>query len=169
MEDLIRNKVKESGLIAVDLAEFNPKETDILSFDIADYLWQGLILKEKDFRQFISDHDWTQYEQKSVYVHCSADAIVPTWAYMLVVTKLQPYVKKALVGSKLDLLKSLIVDQIQTFDLSDKIDGRFIVKGCADIPAPEFSMVELTKHLQTVAKSIMYGEPCSTVPIFKRK
>lgn len=168
-EGLIRNKVQESGLIAIDLGDFKPNEANVCSFDLADYLWQGLILKEKEFRQAIAALDWTSYADKFVYVHCSADAIVPTWAYMLVVTKLQPFAHKVLVGSRLDLLKAMIVDQIRSYALDDKIDGKFIVKGCADIPAPEFSMVELTKHLQPVAKSIMYGEPCSTVPIFKRK
>lgn len=163
----IRNKIKESGLINIDLADFKPDTNTITSFDIADHLWQGLVLKEKDFRAFLAENDWSVYAGKNVYIHCSADAIVPTWAYMLVAVKLQGIAAFATVGSETDLQKAIIKEKIDKLDTSAFPDGRFIVKGCADIASPEFAMVTLTQKLQPVAKSIMYGEPCSTVPVYK--
>lgn len=163
----IRNKIKESGLVSIDLADFKPDRSSIVGFDIADQLWQGLVLKEKDFRNFIATNDWSVFSGKNVYVFCSADAIVPTWAYMLVCSKLKDIAAFSIAGNEIDLQKFLIQQKIDAFDLSQHSAGRFIVKGCADIPCPEFAMVSLTLKLQTVAKSIMYGEPCSTVPIYK--
>jgi hypothetical protein len=165
----IRNKVKESGLINLDLADFKPNELEIVGLDIAGQLWQGLILKEKDFREYIKTENWSIYSSKSVFIHCSADAIVPTWAYMLVATALHGIANRVVVGSKLDVEKILIQEKIDSFSVEEFQDGRFIIKGCSDISAPEFAMVCLTQKLQPFAKSIMYGEPCSTVPIFKAK
>lgn len=165
----IRNKVKESGLISMDLADFKPNQSLITSIDIADNLWQGLVLKEKDFRNYIDTHDWSQYKNRFVHIHCSADAIVPTWAYMLVASKLVGVARLALVGSKVELEKQVIALNILSIDVTDYIDGRIIIKGCADIACPEFAMVTLIQKLQPIAKSIMYGEPCSTVPVYKRK
>lgn len=163
----IRNKIKESGLISLDLADFKPNINNIIEFDIAPQLWQGLILKEKDFRTFIAEHDWSQYAGKDVYIHCSADAIVPTWAYMLISVKLLNVCHFSVVGNEIDLQKAMILKKISEFDTSQYRDGKFIIKGCADIASPAFAMVELTNKLQPTAKSIMYGEPCSTVPIYK--
>jgi hypothetical protein len=165
----IRNKVKESGLISMDLADFKPNQSLIISIDIADNLWQGLVLKEKDFRNYIDTHDWSQYKNLFVHIHCSADAIVPTWAYMLVASKLVGVARLSLDGSKVELEKQVIALNILSIDVKDYIDGRIIIKGCADITSPEFAMVTLVQKLQPIAKSIMYGEPCSTVPIYKRK
>lgn len=165
----IRNKVKESGLISMDLADFKPNQSLIVSIDIAYNLWQGLVLKEKDFRNYIDTHDWSQYKNQFVHIHCSADAIVPTWAYMLVASKLVGIARLALVGSKVELEKQVIALNILSIDVTDYIDGRIIIKGCADITSPEFAMVTLVQKLQPIAKSIMYGEPCSTVPVYKRK
>lgn len=165
----IRNKVKESGLISMDLEDFKPNQSLIVSIDIADNLWQGLVLKEKDFRNYIDTHDWSQYKNQFVHIHCSADAIVPTWAYMLVASKLVGIARLALVGSKVELEKQVIALNILSIDVTDYIDGRIIIKGCADITSPEFAMVTLVQKLQPIAKSIMYGEPCSTVPVYKRK
>lgn len=169
--DEIKNKVAESGLIAMDLADFKPSQQSICEIDIAIYLWQGLVLKEKDFRTAIQDHNWNQYEHKSVYIHCTADAIVPTWAYMLVASKLEGLVQLYVVGSKNDLEKVMIQQKMNelNLDLPEFDSKRYIIKGCADISCPEFAMTELMKKIQPTAKSIMYGEPCSTVPIFKRK
>jgi hypothetical protein len=166
--DEIRNRVKESGLITVDLEIFKPKGT-IREIDIADQLWQGIALKEKDFRQWIKDHDWDQYNDASVYIHCSADAIVPTWAFMLVSSMVTPIAQTALVGDRADLEKLMIKNAIAAYDISEMKDGRIIIKGCSDIESPAYAMVELMKRLQPVAKSIMYGEPCSAVPVFKRR
>ena len=166
--DEIVNRVKESGLISIDLASYKPTE-EIVEVDIATQLWQGLVLKEKDFRAWIKEHDWSLYATKAVYVHCSVDAIVPTWAYMLVGSKLQESGAKYVIGDRTDLEKQLIKANILAEDISDYTDGRIIIKGCSDISCPEFAMVELVRHLQPISKSIMYGEPCSTVPVFKRK
>ena len=166
--DEIVNRVKESGLISMDLADFKPRLA-IAEVDISDQLWQGLVLKEKDFRAWVKDHDWSSYEGKAVFVHCSADAIVPTWAYMLVGSSLLSYTSNFVIGSKSDLEKQLILNRILAEPLDAYLDGRIIIKGCADVADPAFAMTELVKHLQPVAKSIMYGEPCSTVPVFKRK
>lgn len=163
----IVNRVQESGLIPMDLADFKPK-VEIVEIDIANQLWQGLILKEKDFRSWIKENDWKSYEGKAVFIHCSADAIVPTWAYMLVASQLVAVSPAFIVGSKIDLEKELIKTEIAKINLAEFNDGRIIIKGCSDIASPEFAMSELLKHLQPVAKSIMYGEPCSTVPIFKK-
>lgn len=164
----IVNRVKESGLISMDLADFKPKE-QIVEIDIAGQLWQGLVLKEKDFRAWIKAHDWAQYDGKAVFVHCSVDAIVPTWAYMLVASHLQDHCADFVIGTQLDLEKQLIRKKMEQLNLSDYRDGRVIIKGCSDIASPEFAMVELLRLLQPVVKSVMYGEPCSTVPVFKRK
>ena len=164
----IRNKVTESGLISLDLAKYKPT-INIVGIDISEQLWQGLALKEKDFRTWIKENDWSIYSEKAVYIHCSADAIIPTWAFMLISTRLNGIAHSYLVGTKEDIQKQLIVTNIKNEDLTPYMDGRIIVKGCSDIPCPDFSMVELIKLLQPVAKSIMYGEPCSTVPVFKRK
>ena len=166
--DEIKNKVKGSGLIQLDLADYKPR-VPIVGIDLAAQLWQGLVLKEKDFRAWIKENDWDGYENKAVFIFCSADAIVPTWAYMLVASALQSISKKVLVGTQLDLEKALISEAITAIDLTEFQDGKVIVKGCSDIAAPEFAMVTLLAHLQGVVQSIMYGEPCSTVPIYKRK
>lgn len=167
MEEII-NRVQDSGLISLDLANFKPN-TEIIGIDIVEQLWQGLILKEKDFRAWIKENDWTNYKNKAVYIHCSADAIIPTWSYMLVASKLNGIADDYCVGSKIDLEKKLIQKAISNIQLDTLKDGKVIIKGCSDISAPDFAMVELIKHLQGHVKSIMYGEPCSTVPIYKRK
>lgn len=165
----IRNKVKESGLISMDLAIFKPDKSQIIGIDIADQLWERLILKEKMFREYIDSNDWSQFKGKYVHIFCSEDAIVPTWAYMLVSSKLVDVAKMVIVGNQIALEKQLISSKIEALDLSEFKDGRIIIKGCADIVEPEYAMSQLIQKLQPVAKSIMYGEPCSTVPIFKRK
>lgn len=166
--DEIVNRVKASGLISLDLAQFKPKVA-LVDLDIADQLWQGLVLKEKDFRAWIQENDWSQFDGKAVQIHCSADAIVPTWAYMLVASSLTVRGIDFVVGTRLDLEKHLIHEAIFAQDLEPYRDARIIIKGCSDIAAPEFAMAEMIRFLQPVAKNIMYGEPCSTVPIFKRK
>ncbi|MEN9699455.1 MAG: hypothetical protein RLZZ301_653 [Bacteroidota bacterium] len=165
--DSITNKVKESGLIQLDLADFKPK-TEHVGIDLADQLWQGLVLKEKEFRAWIKAHEWAHYANKAVYIYCSTDAIIPTWAYMLVTSALQKVGVFSQVGSETELAKTLIAHEIQKINLSELTDQRVIIKGCADIQDPAFAMSFLVTHLQAHVKSIMYGEPCSTVPIFKR-
>lgn len=166
--EAIVNKVKESGLISLDLADFKAKG-NLHGIDLADCLWQGLVLKEKDFRTWIKEHNWSQYQGKSVYIFCSADAIIPTWAYMLVGSNLVGVADTFLVGTKEDLEKEIVTHNIRKLNFADFSEGRIIIKGCSDISNPDFAMTELIRHLQPVARSIMYGEPCSTVPLFKRK
>ncbi|TNE55642.1 MAG: DUF2480 family protein [Bacteroidetes bacterium] len=168
MTEMIRNKVQESGLINMDLADFKPNRMRLIGFDLKDFLWQELVLKEKDFRARLKEFDWNQFEGKSVFVHCSADAIVPTWAFMLVSSYLSEAGVQHLIGGQMDLEKWMIREKIGALNPMDYQDGRIIIKGCSDITAPEFAMTELLKFLQPLAKSIMYGEPCSTVPIYKR-
>lgn len=164
----IVNKVEQSGIIQMDLADFKPN-SKILGIDLAEALWQGLVLREKDFRDWVKNHDWDQYENSSVYIFCSADAIVPTWAFMLIGSNLVGKCDTFLVGSKEDLEKELIKQAIHQLDLEKYKDGKIIIKGCSDISSPSFAMTELIRFLQPVSKSLMYGEPCSTVPLYKRK
>ena len=163
----IRNRVKESGLISMDLAEFVPT-VNAVEIDLKDQLWQGLALKEKDFRSWIKTHDWEQYSDKAVNVTCSVDAIIPRWAYMLVSSKLLEANAFSVIGDETELQNALIKQKITELDLKEFTDSRIIIKGCANVKDPAFAMSELLKQLQPVAKSIMYGEPCSTVPVFKR-
>jgi len=164
----IKNKVAESGLLQMDLANFKPT-IEIVGIDIAPQLWEGLILKEKDFRLWIKEHDWSEYQKKAVFIFCSADAIVPVWAYMLITSKLAEINAISIVGTKNELQKSLIKHSIESVDLSEYQDTKIIVKGCSDIASPEYAMATFLAHFQKVASSIMFGEPCSTVPIYKRK
>lgn len=167
MEEII-NKVKESGLISLDLADFKANG-NLQGIDLADCLWQGLVLKEKDFRAWIKEHNWKQYQGKSIFIFCSADAIIPTWAYMLVGSQLVGVADNFLAGTKQELEKEIVTQNIRKLPLADFQDERIIIKGCSDISNPDHAMTELIRHLQPVARSIMYGEPCSTVPLYKRK
>ena len=166
MEEII-NRVQDSVLIPLDLATFKPK-SEIIGLDISNHLCQGLILKEKEFRAWIKAHNWDEFKNKAVYIHCSADAIIPTWAYMLVASKLNGIAADFLVGSKIELEKALIKQAIQNISTEALKNGKIIIKGCSDIAAPDFAMVELIKHLQDHVLTIMYGEPCSSVPIYKK-
>lgn len=163
----IRNKVKESGLVQLDLAAYKPKQP-LVGIDLSEQLWQGLVLKEKDFREWIKTHNWQQYTDKAVYIYCSTDAIIPTWAFMLVSSALQKENVYSQVGSEIELAKALIQEEICSIPIDEIQDQRVIVKGCADIQDPAFAMSYLVRFLQPYVKSIMYGEPCSTVPIFKK-
>lgn len=168
VQENIVNKVAQSGLITVDLADFAPKE-EIVIYDMKANLFQGLILREKDFRAFIKEHDWSQYAGKHIGIICSADAIVPTWAYMLLTNKLEPYALSVHFGDKNTVLDNLFRDALQAVDFQSYVDQRVVVKGCGDIYVPESAFIQFTAGLSKVVKSIMYGEPCSTVPVFKRK
>ena len=165
--ETIRNKVKESSLVQLDLAAFKPKQA-LVGIDLSEQLWQGLVLKEKDFRNWIKNHNWTQYEGKAVYIFCSTEAIIPTWAFMLVSSALQKENIYSQVGAELELAKALIQEEICSIALEEIQDQRVIIQGCADIPDPAFAMSYLVRFLQPHVKSIMYGEPCSTVPIYKK-
>lgn len=166
MENEIVNKVANSGLITIDLEEFYPKGERIL-FDIKPVLFHELILKEKDFRDFIKHHDWTVYKDKFMAITCTADAIIPTWAYMLLTIALEPYAKKVIFGT-LDTLEAVLFNEsLRSITYEDYKDKRVVIKGCGNLPVTTNAYVELTNGLKPFAKSIMYGEPCSTVPLYK--
>jgi hypothetical protein len=168
MENVIINKVAESVLTSLDLEEYYPKG-DTAVFDLKDHLFMGLILKEKDFRAALQTYDWEQFRDKNVAITCSADAIIPMWAYMLVASNLQPVAKEVVFGEEKDILKTLLLRNLATIKGEEFTDKRVVVKGCGDVAIPEAAYVEITNKLRPYVKSIMYGEPCSTVPIFKRK
>lgn len=168
MEAEIINKVAASGIVTIDLEEYYPKE-NIVELDINPFLFMEMILKERDFRQQLKDTDWTQYKDKYVAVFCSSDAIIPRWAFMLMATYLQPYAKDFIAGTKEDLINRLMVKNLETIDFAAFQDKRVVIKGCGDIDISAVAYLEITKRLLPYVQSIMYGEPCSTVPVFKRK
>ncbi|WP_316790775.1 DUF2480 family protein [Pedobacter frigoris] len=162
------NKVAASGLITLNLEEYL-HQGERLVYDIKDNLFHGLMLREKDFREFIKTHDWSAYADKNVAITCTADAIVPTWAYMLLANKMKPFANEIVFGSLETLETVLFTKALSKIDLKTFENERVVVKGCADIELPVSAYVEITSLLTPVVKSIMYGEPCSTVPIYKRK
>lgn len=164
----INNKVAESGLLSFDLETLRtPGERK--QVDIAPWLFQGMILREIEFRDHIKAHDWSTYKDCLVAVHCSADAIIPTWSYMLIASALTPYASRVCFGN-LDALESrLYAEAIDRLDLDTFRDQRVVVKGCSDNAVPSSAYVHLTARLQPVVRSIFFGEPCSTVPVYKRK
>lgn len=168
MADEIINKVSNSKLITLDLEELYPEGERVL-FDIKDWLFNQIILKEKDFRASVKNHDWSRYENTYVALTCSVDAIIPSWAYLLLSSELAPYSKKIVVGN-LELLEtSLFQDIIQNLSIESFKEKPIIIKGCAQKPIPASAFSMLIHKLQPIAKSIMYGEACSTVPLFKKK
>jgi hypothetical protein len=168
MSDIIKNKVAESGLITLDLETFYPSE-EIIAFDLREHLFMGMILKEKDFRAALQGMDWEQYRNNNVAVFCSADAIIPLWAYMLVATGLSGIAKRVFSGNTEDMRKQMLAESIRSMDTTPFEDKRVIVKGCGDLPIGEFAFVEISLKLVPVVRSLMYGEPCSTVPVYKKK
>ena len=166
MEEEIVNKVANSSLVTFDLEDFYHKGERII-YDIKQNLFQELILKEKDFRDFIKNHDWSQYKGKNIGIICSADAIVPTWAYMLLATRLEPFANIVIFGDLERLEQALYQQALSKIDPLDYKNAKVVVKGCGNLPVPTFAYVEISRILTPVVQSIMYGEPCSTVPIFK--
>jgi hypothetical protein len=167
MGEALVNKVSESGLVTLDLEEYYPRGETIL-FDMKDYLFMGLILKEKEFREALKNIDLNHYQSKNVALTCTADAVIPVWAYMLAASYLQPVAKEIVFGNEDFLHKSLFLKNISTIKPTDYLDKKVVIKGCGELPITETAYVEITKLLRPVAKSIMYGEPCSTVPVYKR-
>ncbi|MBC7874549.1 MAG: DUF2480 family protein [Ferruginibacter sp.] len=168
MSEPFVNKVAESGLVTIDLETFYPKG-EIIVFDLKDHLFMGMIIKEKDFREALKNMDWQVYKDKSVALTCSADAIIPVWAWMLAATYLQPVAKEIVMGDEKELHKTLFLKNISAIDINDFTDKRVVIKGCGETPIGDYVYMEITKRLQPVVKSIMYGEPCSTVPVYKRR
>ena len=167
MEPLFVNRVANSGLVTLNLEEYIHAGERVV-YDIKDNLFHGLMLREKDFREFIKTHDWTQFEGQNVAIICSADAIVPTWAYMLLAIKLQNHAHRYVFGNLEALEQALFQEAILGIDAEDYRDAKVVVKGCGEKPVPTFAYVEIMRKLLPVAASVMYGEPCSTVPLYKK-
>ncbi len=168
MEETIVNKVNQSGLLQIDLEELRPQGERVF-FDLAPHLFMGQVLKEKDFRQFISEHDWTQYAGKHIAIGCSEEAIIPTWAFMLLSIQLNPYVKTIIYGDLQELEKTIFQELINKLNPSDFEGARVVVKGCSKESIPTDAYVQLSHKLQPIVKSLFFGEPCSTVPLYKKK
>ncbi|MGL4597810.1 MAG: DUF2480 family protein [Bacteroidia bacterium] len=166
MEEIV-NKVASSGLVTIDLGDLYPQGERVV-VDIQAQLFHGLILREKDFREYIKTTDWSRYQDCYVAITCSADAIIPDWSWMLLATALEPFARKIIFGD-LEKLETVLYDELLgKLDLTVYADARVVVKGCGDKPVPKSAYVELTRLLRPHVKSIMYGEPCSTVPIYKQ-
>lgn len=168
MAEEIVNRVANSKLITFDLEELYPQGDRVL-LDIKDWLYEGFILREKEFRQFVSDHNWSMYKGKYVALTCSTDAIVPGWAYMLIASQLESFAKKVVRGNLENLESSIYQGLLENLDVSEFEDKPVIIKGCSNKPVPENAYIMAVSKIQAVAKSVMYGEACSSVPIFKRK
>tara|TARA_R110002051_G_scaffold73135_6_gene132765 strand:+ start:7428 stop:7934 length:507 start_codon:yes stop_codon:yes gene_type:complete len=168
MQDEIVNKVAQSKLITFNLEDYYPKGNRMV-LDIKDWLFEGFILREKEFRASVDAHEWSQYEGAYVAMYCTTDAIVPGWAYLLLSVKLSGIAKKAIQGSLVDLETSIYQSIIENIDVSEFQDKMIIIKGCSKKPVPSNAYLFLAERLKPVAKSIMYGEACSSVPLYKRK
>ncbi|MGB4961221.1 MAG: DUF2480 family protein [Saprospiraceae bacterium] len=161
------NRVAQSGIITINLEDYFPKHAfDV--FDIKDFLFHGLILKEKEFREALKNFEWTKYQSKIVLVVCSTDAIIPLWAYMLIETHLTGIAADTYQGSEEEYLRMHYKNIIQNIDGSSYDGQRIVIKGCGNKPVPSYAYASITAQLKPYAQSIMFGEPCSTVPIFKR-
>ena len=170
MHDLsepIVNRVAQSALITFNLEDYYPNGERVV-YDLKDNLFQEMILRERDFRAFAKEHDWSQYQGQYVALTCSADATVPTWAYMLLTIKLEPYARRVVFGTLETLEAVLFQEALERVDISQFQDAKVVVKGCGNRPVSPFAYTEITRLLRPVAASIMYGEPCSTVPLYKK-
>ncbi|PHR10547.1 MAG: hypothetical protein COA40_13890 [Aequorivita sp.] len=167
MSEEIINRVANSKLVTFDLEEIYPKGERV-SFDISQWLLEGIVLRENSFREEAAQHDWSKYDNKYVALFCSTDAIVPGWAYLLLSLHLAPFAKKITVGTLEELESILFAEVLQNLDVSEYKDKPVIIKGCAHKPIPQNAYVLLAQKLQPIAKSIMYGEACSSVPLFKK-
>lgn len=168
MEDEIINRVANSKLVTVNLEDYYPKGSRVL-FDIKDWLFEGLVLREKDFRNQVAEFNWAQYQDSYVALTCSTDAIIPGWAFMLISIQLQPYAKRVIIGDLEALETAIYQDIITNLDVSEFKDMPIIIKGCSKKPVPQNAYIMLANKLKPVAKSIMYGEACSSVPLYKSK
>jgi uncharacterized protein DUF2480 len=164
----IRNKVADSGIVTIDLDLFHRKGERVL-FDIKPLLFEELLLREKDFRKFVKEHDWSSYTNKYVAVTCTSDAIIPVWAFMLIASELSPFAGKIVMGDLNDLEEELFFDELSKIVPAEYSEKRVVIKGCGDNPIPPAVYLQITSLLRPFVKSIMYGEPCSTVPVYKKK
>lgn len=166
--DTIVNKIAASGIITLDPSEFLPRE-EIVVFDVKPFLFKELILKEKDFRESLKNQDWVLFKDKMVTITCTADAIIPMWAYMLVASYLESVASEILFGNKEEAVRQISLKKVVQTDAERFRDQRVVIKGCGDKAVPADVYIALMKKLQPVVKSVMFGEPCSTVPVFKQK
>ncbi len=167
MESIV-NKVAESGLMSIDL-EAMISDVEVEVFDMKDHLFMGMILKEKDFREAMKNIDLERYREKYAGINCSAEAVVPMWAYMLVASALEPVARRVFMGDKEQVIEKILLERIGGLDVKEYEGKRVVVKGCGDVEIRPSAYAEITRRLRPVVKSIMYGEPCSTVPVYKRK
>ena len=163
----IINRVTQSTLVTIDLEEYYHHGERVV-YDIKDNLFQGLALKEKEFRAFVKEYDWSQFKDKNVAIICSTEAIVPTWAYMLLSVKISSFAHRVIFGNLMQLEQALFQEVLYSLNIENYKDKKVVIKGCSKFPVPQFAYVELTRLLVPIASSIMFGEPCSTVPLFKR-
>ena len=168
MADTIFNRVAESKLTTFDLEKLY-QIGDRIPIDLSQWLDKGIILREKEFRLKLKQHNWKAYRNQFVAIYCSTDAVLPAWASLLVTTYLQPYAKKVVMGTLVDLETHLFTEEIKKINISSFKDKAVIIKGCSDKKVPEDSYVQLISRLQPVVKSLFYGEACSSVPLFKKK
>ncbi len=161
------NRVAESSLITLNLEDYYPKG-ELVEFDLKGYLFRELILREKDFREALVALDWSQFEGKNLAVHCSAEAVIPMWAYMLIASYAGPLVNKIYHCHPDDFYRYAFLEEIEKLDIDQYADKRIVIKGCGKKNVPPFAYMELTRRLRPIVKSIMFGEPCSTVPIYKK-
>ena len=167
MQGEITNRVANSSLIEINLEDYYDKNGRVV-YDIKDNLFQGFVLKEKEFRAFIKENDWSIYQGKNVAIICSSDAIVPTWAYMLLVTSIGAFANTVIYGSLQNLEQYLFHQALSKIDLSELENAKVMIKGCGNYPVPEFAYVEITRLLTPIVSSLMYGEACSAVPVYKK-
>ena len=168
METTFVNKVADSGIVTLNLEDYYPKE-EVRVFDMKDHLFMGLILKEKDFREVLKTFDTNPYTNKIVALTCGADAVIPMWAYMLVASLLQPIATEVIFGTEIFAKEKVLLRNIENIEAFKFTDARVVIKGCGELPIGEAAYVAITQKLRPVVKSIMYGEPCSTVPVYKKK
>ncbi len=164
----IVNRVAQSKLVTFDLEELYPTGERI-AFDIKDWLFEELVLREKDFRKHVEDHNWEQYANTYLAFHCSVDAVIPGWAYLLLASRAAPFAKKVVVGQLEDLETAIFHEVLQNLDVSTFVDRPVIIKGCSNKPVPQNAYLMAIEKIQPVAKSVLYGEACSSVPLYKRK
>lgn len=168
MADEIINRVANSVLVTIDLEDYYPEGVRRV-IDIKDWLYEGLVLREKEFRSHIKSHDWTQYQDQFIALNCSSEAIIPAWAYMLITTQLDPFAHRVILGDLEALESTIYQDIINNLDVAEFENKPIIIKGCSKKPVPKNAFLFLTSKLLPIAKSIMYGEACSSVPLFKKK
>lgn len=162
------NKVAQKALITVDLETYFPNQEEIISLDMKDFLFKGLILREADFRESVENTDWSNYKDKYVVLHCSTNAIIPMWAYMVLSAQISPFAKDVACSSPEHAIEIFLYRNLAKLDMESFKNQRVVVKGCGDRKVPEAAFVQITGQLSKVARVVMYGEPCSTVPVFKK-